>query len=84
MEQTIVAGVRELVIICKRSAEKRGAKSLLQNCLQSADMRQGTTSVVPQMVHSDSGFSRCGIVNRRKQIDTGAKAQHLSMIFRHD
>jgi hypothetical protein len=24
---------------------------------------QGTTSVVPQMVNSDSGFSRCGIAN---------------------
>ena len=34
--------------------------SHLQNCLQSEDMCQGTTSVVLQMAHSDSGFSRCG------------------------
>jgi hypothetical protein len=32
--------------------------SPLQSCLQLADMRQGTTSVVPQMVHPDSGISR--------------------------
>jgi hypothetical protein len=25
--------------------------------------RQGTTSVVPQMAHPDSGFSRCEISN---------------------
>jgi hypothetical protein len=33
--------------------------SLLQNYLQLADKRQGTTSVVPQMVHYNSVFSRC-------------------------
>jgi hypothetical protein len=37
--------------------------SRLQNCLSLADKRQGTTSVVPQMAHSDSGFSRCEISN---------------------
>jgi hypothetical protein len=31
---------------------------LLQNCLQLADTRQGTTEVVPEMAHPDSGFSR--------------------------
>jgi hypothetical protein len=28
-------------------------KSHLQNCLQTEEMRQGTTEVVPQMAHSD-------------------------------
>src|ERR1039458_5754209 len=51
--------------------------SHLQNCHQSEDMCRGTTSVVPQMARSDSGFSRCGTANKRKQIDAGAKAQHL-------
>jgi hypothetical protein len=37
--------------------------SLLQNCLQLADKRQGMTSVVPQMDQTDFGFSRCGIAN---------------------
>jgi hypothetical protein len=49
----------------------------LQNCLQLADKRQGTTLVVPQKAHSDSGFSRCGIANNREQKDAGAKAQYL-------
>jgi hypothetical protein len=31
----------------------------MQNYLQLADMRQGTTSVVPKMVSIESGFSRC-------------------------
>jgi hypothetical protein len=39
-------------------------KSHLQNCLLLADKRQGTTLVVPEMVHSDSGFSRCLDANK--------------------
>jgi hypothetical protein len=37
--------------------------SLMQNCFPLADMRQGTTSVVPQMTHFDSVFSRCVTAN---------------------
>jgi hypothetical protein len=33
-------------------------ESQLQNCLQLADKRRGTTSVVPQVVCSGSGLSR--------------------------
>jgi hypothetical protein len=40
---------------------------LSQEALAKSDrdrnVRQGTTSVVPQMVNFDSGFSRCGTVN---------------------
>jgi hypothetical protein len=36
---------------------------LLQKSFQLADMRQGTTSVVPQLAYPDSGFSRCGFTN---------------------
>jgi hypothetical protein len=48
----------------------------MQNCLPLVDMRQGTTLVVPQMAHPDSGFSRCEIANNCKK-DAGAKAHHL-------
>jgi len=37
--------------------------SLLQNCLQNMEKRQGTTSVVLNRAKYDSGFSRCEIVN---------------------
>jgi hypothetical protein len=43
--------------------EKTNPQSLLQYCLREIKMRQGTTSVVPQMANLDSGFSRCGIAN---------------------
>jgi hypothetical protein len=46
-----------------KGCENAKPKSYLQNYLPLADKRQGTTSVVPQMAHSDSGFSRCGISN---------------------
>jgi hypothetical protein len=35
----------------------------LQYDLQIADKRQGTTSVVPKMAQTESGFSRCGIAS---------------------
>jgi hypothetical protein len=38
-------------------------KSLLQNYLQLADKCQGMTSVVPKMIQTESGFSRCGIAS---------------------
>jgi hypothetical protein len=57
--QLVNESARQLIL----APEKPGIESHLQNCLQLADMRQGTTSVVPQMAHSDSGFSRCGIAN---------------------
>jgi hypothetical protein len=47
--------------------------SFLQNCLRLADVRQGTTSVVPQKAHSGSGFSRCGIANNLKKETQGLK-----------
>ena len=56
---------------------KDGTKNLLQNCLQFAMKRQGTTSVVPKTAFFESGYSRCGIANIRKQIYAGAKAQDL-------
>jgi hypothetical protein len=40
-------------------------------------MRQGTTSVVPQMAQTVSGFSRCGTVNNLKQMYAGVKAQQF-------
>jgi len=40
------------------------------------ELCQGTTSVVPQMANSDSGFSRRGIANDRDRRTAGAKAQH--------
>jgi len=36
-------------------------------------MRQGTTSVVPQMAHPDSGFSRCGIAHTENNETQGLK-----------
>ena len=58
--------------------EEYGFRSnLLQNCLQFAIKRQGTTSVVPKTAFCDSGFSRCGIANNRKQRYAAAKAQDL-------
>jgi len=47
--------------------------SLLQNSLQLAEMRQGTTSVVPKMAHPDSGFSRCGIAHTENNETQGLK-----------
>ena len=48
--------------------------SSLQNCLQSKDIRQGTTSVVPQMAHSGSpALAAAGLQTNRRM----AKAQHL-------
>jgi hypothetical protein len=58
--------------------------SLLQNCLQSGDICQGTTSVVPQMAHSNSGFSRCGIANPENKETQGLKPNIFLPIFRHD
>jgi hypothetical protein len=36
-------------------------KEPLAKLLFGYEMRQGMTSVVPPMAHSDSGFSRCAI-----------------------
>jgi len=40
-------------------------------------MRQGTTSVVPHMAQTESGFSRCGMGKQLKKRDAGAKAQDI-------
>jgi hypothetical protein len=52
----------------RRDARKNASRiqkllSLSQDFLQFPDMRQGMTLVVPQIAHSDSGFSRCGVEN---------------------
>jgi hypothetical protein len=44
-----------------------------------SNMRQGTTSVVPQMANLDSSFSRCGIAKTQ-----GLKPSIILLLFRHD
>jgi hypothetical protein len=57
----------------------------LQNCLPFDDVRQGTTSVVPQMRNHDFGFSCCGISKTPEIKETqGLKPDIFLTIYRHD
>jgi hypothetical protein len=47
-------------------------------------MRQGATSVVPQMAYSESGFRRCKIAKQLKIETQRLKPNIFSLNYRHD
>jgi hypothetical protein len=58
--------------------------SLLQNCLQLADKRQGTTSVVPQMAHPDSALAADELQTTENKETHWLKPTIFLLNLRHD
>jgi len=68
----------------KATQSRIDLQNFLQNCLQLADMRQGTTSVVPQWPITIPALAAAEVQTTEKEETQGLKPTIFLLSLRHD